>query len=388
MRKQSDAKLQRYPAVSDLYKLAKKRIPLIAWEYLDMGTGEDVALTRNRTGLDRITLLPKFMMGAQTQNTTTELFGHTYTVPFGVAPVGLTGLMWPDAEIILAEAAAQYGYPYCLSTAATQTPETIGKVVGEMGWFQLYTPRDEDICDDLLLRAKDSGFHTLVVTADIPASSRRERTARAGLRIPPEITPNFVWQAAKRPAWTVATLTKGLPRLRTVEKYADATDIRNAAKFVGERFGGNLSWEYLKRIRDAWDGPIILKGLLHPEDAETAISLGIEGIGVSNHGGRQLDAAPAAIDALAPIVEQVNGRAKIIFDSGIRSGLDVIRALALGADFVLCGRAFMMGVAAFGELGGVHTTEILQADLKTNMAQLGVQTVAEIKALEPIIAEH
>ncbi len=388
MTQQSAENLQKYPAISDLYKLAKKRIPLIAWEYLDMGTGEDVALTRNRTGLDRITLLPEFMKGKQTQNTTTELFGQSYAAPFGVAPVGLTGLMWPNAEVILAKAAAQYGFPYCLSTAATQTPETIGDVVGEMGWFQLYTPRDETICDDLLLRARDSGFRTLVVTADIPAASRRERTARAGLRMPPSITPYFVLQAAQHPAWTIATLKNGLPRLRTVEKYADATDIRNAAKFVGERFGGTLSWEYLQRIRDAWDGPLVLKGILHPNDAEKAISIGIDGIGVSNHGGRQLDAAPAAIDALPPIVAQVNGRAKIIFDSGIRSGLDVIRALALGADFVLCGRAFMLGVSAFGEAGGTHAAEILLADLKTNMAQLGVETIEEVKALVPQIAEH
>lgn len=381
MTRVAQSHLQKYPAISDLQKRAKQRLPLIAWEYLDMGTGDDIAVSRNRTGLDRITLLPQFLKGEQTQNTETRLYGRRYSVPFGVAPVGLTGLMWPNAEKILAEAAAQYQFPYCLSTAATQTPETIGPLVKEMGWFQLYPPRDQGICDDLLKRAIDNGFHMLVVTADVPAASRRERTARAGLRMPPSVTPYFVWQALQHPAWAVATLRNGVPRLRTVEKYVAATDIRNASHFVSEQFGGTFSWEYLQRVRDLWDGPILLKGILHPNDAEKAISIGIDGIGVSNHGGRQFDGAPAAIDMLPTIAEQVNGRAKIIFDSGIRSGLDVIRALSLGADFVLVGRAFMFGVAAFGELGGVHVAEILLADLKTNMAQLGVTTIDQVKQL-------
>ncbi|MEM7029346.1 MAG: alpha-hydroxy acid oxidase [Chloroflexota bacterium] len=383
MIKVPESHLQKYPSISDLHKRAKQRLPLIAWEFLDMGTGDDLTVSRNRMGLDRVTLLPQFLKGPQTQNTETTLFGRRYNTPFGVAPVGLTGLIWPNAEEILAKAAAQYQFPYCLSTAATQTPETISTLVNEMGWFQLYPPRDEDICDDLLKRASDSGFHTLVVTADVPAGSRRERTSRAGLRMPPTVTPYFVWQALLHPAWAMATLQKGIPRLRTIEKYIEATDIRNAARFVGERFGGTLSWEYLQRVRDLWDGPIILKGILHPNDAETAISIGIDGIGVSNHGGRQFDAAPAAINVLPTIAEQVNGRAKIIFDSGIRSGLDVIRILASGADFVLVGRAFMFGVAAFGELGGAHVAEILLADMRTNMAQLGVTTIDEVKQLVP-----
>lgn len=375
--------LAKYPAISDLQKRAQQRLPLVAWEYLDMGTGEEVSVSRNREGFNQVTLLPQFMKGAQTQNLETELFGRKYATPFGVAPVGLTGLMWPNAEKILAKTAASYGFPYCLSTVATQTPETIGALVGDMGWFQLYPPRKGDICDDLLIRARDSGFHTLVVTADVPMASGRQRTARAGLRMPPSITPTFVWQAAKHPAWTIATLRGGLPRLRTVEKYAAATSIRNAAQFVGEQFGGTLSWEYMKRVRDLWDGPIVLKGVLHPNDAERAIEIGLDGIGVSNHGGRQFDGAPAAIDALPGIVEQVNGRAKIIFDSGVRTGLDIIRALALGADFTLLGRAFMFGVAAFGKTGGAHSAEILIKELKSNMGQLGVETIDEIKQLQP-----
>ena len=264
MAKIPQKRLAQYPSVIDLQKRAKKRLPLVAWEYLDMGTGDDIALSRNRTGLDRVTLAPQFLKGKQTQNTETILLGKKYNLPFGVAPVGLTGLMWPKAEKIIAKAAKEYGFPYCLSTAATMTPEKIGKVVGEMGWFQLYPPKKFDICEDLLKRAKDSGFHTMVVTADVPAASRRERTARAGLLMPPRITPYFVWQAMQNPSWTRATLLNGLPRLRTVEKYSKSYAVRNAAQFVGNEFGGTLSWDYLKQVRDLWDGPLVLKGLLHP----------------------------------------------------------------------------------------------------------------------------
>ena len=374
--------LQKYPAIHDLQERAKRRIPHVAWEYLDMGTGEDRGVQRNRDGLNRVTLLPRLMKGAQSQEIETMLFGRKYAAPFGIAPVGLTGLIWPRTEQILAQTAAKYRFPYTLSTVATQTPETVGPLTGEMGWFQLYPPREPEIRADLLARARDNGFHTMVVTADVPAPSRRERSARAGLRMPPKITPRFVWQGITHPAWTVATLREGLPTLRTMHKYAGTGSIQQVSGFVGRQLGGTLDWAYLQAVRDLWDGPLVLKGILHPADAEEALKIGVDGIQVSNHGARQFDGTPAAIDALPHIVSQVGGRAAILFDSGVRSGLDVIRALALGADFVMLGRAFIFGVAAFGATGGDHAAEILLADLKNNMAQIGVESVAEIKALE------
>lgn len=382
MNKKLKQRLQQYPAISDLKKRARGRIPHVSWEYLDGGTGDDRGLLRNREGLANVTLLPRFMKGRLVPKLETNLFGKSYQVPFGVAPIGLTGLIWPQAEKILATTAHKYGFPYCLSTVATQTPEIIGPLVGQMGWFQLYAPHEKAVRDDLLKRAKTSGFHTLVVTADVPAPSRRERMSRAGLQMPPRLTPRFIVQGMLHPHWSLGTLKEGLPSLKTLEKYAESKEMAGLATFVRKKIGGTLSWEYLKEVRDLWDGHLVIKGLLHPADAEKALEIGVDGIQVSNHGARQFDGTPAAIDALPPIVEQVNGRAAILFDSGIRSGLDIIRALALGADFVLLGRAFMFGVAAFGNDGGDHVTEILLADLKNNMLQLGVETIEEVKALQ------
>lgn len=371
--------MNKYPSIRDLEIKAKKRLPFVAWEYLHSGTGEEGAIRRNRERLSKVELIPQFMKGKIEKDIRTELFGRMYNAPFGVAPVGLTGLMWPKAEHILAKMANIYGIPFSLSTVATQIPESVGPMVGDMGWFQLYPPKEDELRADLLKRAKDNGFHTLVITADVPAPSRRERTRKAGLQTPPKITPRFIWQGITHPQWSFATVQAGLPRLRTVESYAKEKNLAAVGNFVRFNFRGDLSWEYVKEVRDLWDGPIVLKGLLHPSDAEKAISIGMDGIGVSNHGGRQFDGAPAAIDALPAMVKTINGRAKVLFDSGVRSGLDIIRALSLGADFVLLGRAYMYGVAALGKYGGNHVTEILMDEIKVNMAQLGLKNIAEIK---------
>lgn len=374
--------MKRYPAVSDLRTKAKTRIPHVAWEYLDSATGDEKALQRNIDRMASVLLTPQFMKGELNPDLSTTLFGRTYGAPFGIAPVGGGGLMWPEVEHILADAAARYRIPYCLSTVATQAPETVGPLVGEMGWFQLYCPRIGEVTSDLLRRVKDTGFTTLVVTADVPAGSRRERAARAGFSVPPRITPYMVFDSLRKPRWTIRTLRRGFPKCLTMEKYAGVSDMVGLSNFVRSRLGGTLSWDYLKEIRDEWTGPLTLKGILHPEDAEEAIAIGVDGIHVSNHGARQFDAAPAAIDALPAVVQQVNGRARILFDSGVRTGLDVIRALSLGAEMVFLGRAFIYGVAALGEYGADHTIEILMAEMKADMHQLGCATLANIPRQE------
>jgi len=374
--------MDRYPSIADLEAKAKQRIPNVAWLYLQSGTGKGTASLRNRNRFEDISMIPSFVKGKLDINLSTDLFGHHYNFPFGVAPVGLTGLIWPKSELFLAESAQKYGFPYCLSTVATQTPEVVGTKVGEMGWFQLYPPKDPVIRQDILKRAKDSGFHTLMITADVPAPARREESRKAGMSLPVRFTPKMIWQGITHPAWTVNTLAEGLPNLRTVGSYSESKNMKSAAEYARFKFRGDLDWDYIKEVQDIWDGPVILKGILNPEDAKKALQLGLEGVCVSNHGGRQFDGAPAAIDALKSIKDVVGDQMKVIFDSGVTSGLDIIKALALGADFVLLGKAFMYGCAALGAQGGDHVANILSEDLTINMKQLGVETIDQLKNLE------
>jgi len=371
--------LSKYPAISDLARRARKRIPHFAWEYLDSGTGTEGGTARNLEALSRIHLTPQFMKGPLVPDISTELFGIKYGAPFGVAPVGLTGLMWPEAEKILARTAAKYQIPYGLSTVATETPETIGPITNGMGWFQLYPPNDPVIRLDLLNRARDSGFTTVMVTADTPFQSRRERQKRADVSVPPRRALMTYYRAAIRPAWSLATLSHGMPRFRTMEKYAKTDDMAQIGQYMNENMG-TIDWAYLEATRKEWPGKLLVKGLLDPEDARRAVQAGVDGIVVSNHGARQFDGAPGAIDLLPPIVDAVGKETRIVFDSGIRGGLDICRALALGADFVLLGRAFMFAVAALGQEGGDHAAELLMADLKSNMANLGCADLASLES--------
>ncbi|MGH1360757.1 MAG: alpha-hydroxy acid oxidase [Burkholderiaceae bacterium] len=371
--------MNRYPSIADLAARAKRRIPFFAWEYLDSGTGMEQSLRRNAEALSRISLLPQFMKGQLTPDISTELFGVRYDVPFGVAPVGLTGLMWPKAEKILARTAARYRMPYGLSTVATETPETIGPIADGMGWFQLYPPNDPGMRRDILNRARDAGFTTLMVTADTPANSRRERQTRAEVSVPPRQTIKTYFRAAIRPAWSIATLSHGLPRFRTLEKYVNTTDIAQIGQYMNQNMG-TLDWDYLEQTRAEWPGTLLVKGVLHPQDAVQSVAAGADGVIVSNHGARQFDGAPGSIEALPPIVDALGGQTPVVFDSGVRGGLDICRAIALGADFVLLGRAFMYAVAALGEQGGDHAAEILIADLKSNLANLGCANLSELRA--------
>lgn len=369
----------KYPLIADVAKKAKKRIPHVAWEYLDSGTGNEQLLRSNLETFQNIRFIPRFCKGELHADIKTELFGKFYDAPIGIAPVGLTGLMWPKVEQFLAQTAKRQNIPFCLSTVATETPETIGELVGDNGWFQLYPPKDQKVRESLLDRAQNAGFTTLVVTADVPMASRRERSKKAGLSIPPKITPKVIWDGITHPVWSWQTLMHGLPRLRTVEHYSGTRDLKFTSGFVGNRLGGTLDWKYCEELKKAWNGPVVLKGILHPDDAKKAIEIGLDGIYVSNHGGRQFDGTISAIEALPKIVKVVKAKVPVLFDSGVRSGLDVMKALYLGADFVFVGRPFVYGVSGVGKFGGDHICNILTDDLKNNMVQLGVRNIDELR---------
>ena len=371
--------MEKYPAIIDLKQKAKKRMPLVAWEYLDSGTGNENLVRRNTEDFQKIIMIPRFLKGSFKPDLSTKLFGKKYPAPFGISPVGLSSLMWPQAEILLAQSATRYGLPYGLSTLAGETPETMSPFLKNNGFFQLYPPRGKEMRDDLMKRVKDTGFDTLLITADVPTPARRERSNRAKLSMPPKINLNFVWQGIKNPLWTSSTLLAGLPRLKTMEKYANSKDLGKLVAFLGEKIEGSFSWDYLKEVRDRWQGKLVLKGILHPDEAEQAEKIGLDGVMVSNHGGRQFDAAPSTITALPLIAKKLKGKIPILFDSGVRSGLDIIKAIVLGADFVFLGRPFIYGVAALGKFGGDLVNEILLADLHTNLMQMGVKNIAELK---------
>ena len=370
--------MRRYPAVSYLEARARRRIPHFGWEYLASGTTRDEGLERNRRALSEVLLVPEYMKGAMEPTIETELFGLKYSAPFGISPVGLTGLMWPQAEQILARTAARVRIPYGLSTVATESPETIGPIADGMGWFQLYPPRNENIRGDLLKRAADAGFTTLAVTVDVPAPSMRERQKKGGVGVPPKITPLMLYRTMIRPAWALATLSAGIPRFRGLERYVDSTSMQDMAAFIGQELSIPVDWDYLKAVRDAWDGPMVIKGIMTVADAEACVANGMDGVWISNHGARQFDAAPATISVLPEIAAAVGGKTKVILDSGPRTGLDIARAIALGADFVFLGRAFMFGVGALGKAGGDHVYHLLEADLKSNMANISCATLQEL----------
>ncbi|MEM9013228.1 MAG: alpha-hydroxy acid oxidase [Pseudomonadota bacterium] len=374
--------LDRYPSVASLARRAKWRIPHFAFEYLDSGTGSDISMDESVRALQRITIVPKMLAGAYEPDTTTEIFGKTYALPFGVAPVGATGMMWPEGEKILARAAAKHGFVYALSTVACETPETIGPLAGGNGWFQLYTPGDGEMRRDVLRRAEAAGFSTLLLTIDVPVPSMRERQRSSGLTMPPNHSLRTYAQILGRPAWTAATLGYRLPSFPTVERYLSKDAKAGMAGRVSQAIGGRPDWETVAAIRDEWKGPFVLKGVMAEEDAERALAIGLDGIGVSSHGGRQFDACPAPIDHLPAIKRVVGDRAKIVFDSGLRGGLDIMRALALGADFCLLGRAFIYAIAALGPKGGEHMAHLLKEDLTNNMVQTSVRNLAELRQME------
>ena len=366
-----------YPALADLRARAQKRIPPFVWEYLDSGTGTEATKARNRTALDRVGLMPSVLHGEVTPDLSTTFLGQSLPLPFGISPIGMSGLIWPGAEPHLAQAGRDHGIPYCISTVATQSPEDIAPHLGPQAWFQMYPPRDPEIRRDMLARAKAAGFSTLILTVDVPMASRRERQVRSGLTNPPRLTPRLLAQIATRPVWAWETAKRGMPHMRGLDKYADAASQGlSPTAHVGYLLRTAPDWDYVKWLRDAWEGPFIVKGVLKAADAEKLDQMGTDAIWVSNHAGRQFDGAPASIDALPAI--RAATRRPLIFDSGVESGLDILRALTLGADFVMLGRAFHFALGALGRPGVDHLIDILAKDMIANMGQLGAATLADL----------
>lgn len=367
-----------YPGIDDLIRKAKRKIPKFAFEYLDGGCNEDVNLHKNTAELREVELQPYYLTQHTSSNMKTELFGHLYDAPFGIAPVGLQGLMWPNAPEILAKAAFEHNIPFILSTVTTSSIERVSELTEGRAWFQLYHPAENEIRDDIIKRAAAARCPVLVILCDVPTFGYRPRDIRNGLAMPPRMTLRNIIQIMGRPEWALRTLVHGQPAFANMKPYMPkGLNMKQLGAYMNKTFSGRLNEEKIKAIRDMWKGKLVLKGVAAPEDAEMAVRLGLDGIIVSNHGGRQLDAGQSSIRSLEPIVNKYKGKLKIMIDSGLRSGPDVARAMASGADFAFMGRTFMYGVAALGSQGGAHTISILKTQLQQVMEQVCCKTVAD-----------
>ena len=361
----------RYPSIEDLRAKAKKRIPKFAFEYLDGGCNEDISLYKNTNELRKIEMKPRYLVPFQGANLKTELFGHQYEAPFGISPVGLQGLMWPRSPEILAKAAFEHNIPFILSTVTTASIETIAKITEGQAWFQLYHPAEDRVTEDIIKRIGAVGCPVMVILADVPSFGYRPRDIRNGLSMPPRMTLQNILRVMKRPEWALRTLINGQPNFEVLKPYMPKNlNLKQLGKFMNATFEGRLNEEKVKKLRDMWKGKLVIKGVESQADVETAIRLGLDGIIISNHGGRQVDMGQATITSLQTIAPKYRTQIKIMMDSGIRSGADIGRALSSGADFTFLGRSFMYGVSALGKKGGDHTISILKAQLTQVMEQM------------------
>lgn len=383
-RRQPSALERRYPTAVDLRKRAKKVLPYFAYEYIDGGAGEDGGIARNWSALDTIELAPRYGKVIAPPPTDTVLFGRTYSAPIGIAPIGGPGTGFPGAETYMAKAAQAARVPYTLGLLSGIDVERAAELAPDVLWFQLYRfwRDDHKIGLDLVNRAEAAGVHALVLTIDSPTRTTRSREVKAGITNPFRLGMKLGLDAMTSPQWMTSMMRNGIPKFVCLAPYMNAQQRRSlteAAKFIRQESGGAFTWDEVARYRDKWKKPLVLKGVLHPADAERALSLGVDGLFVTNHGGRQVEALPAAIDALPAIAAQVGGKATLILDSGVRSGLDAARAVALGADAAFVGKAFLWSLGALGARGPAHLINLLTEDVSVTLGQLGCETVTDLR---------
>jgi (S)-mandelate dehydrogenase len=375
---------KRFPTIDYLRRGARRRLPHFAFEYCDGGSGKDDAgIKRNWAGLDAVELVPRYGVMASLPPCEVELFGRRYAAPIGVAPMGGPAIVWPGADEYLARAAQRARIPYTFGTVGCSTIERIAELAPDVFWFQLYRAarNDHAIGFDLARRAQVAGCHALVLTLDVPVRTTRAREVVVGLggAFTPDL--KMMLQMLMSPAWTMALRKNGIPRFSNLRPYAGEVSINEMVAFARREMGGAFTWDEVAQYRERWKGTLIVKGIMHPQDAEKAVSLGVDGMFVSNHGGRQIDALPAPIDVLPAIVRQVGKRATVLYDSGIRSGTDVVRAYALGAAAAFAGKAFLWGLGALGEEGASHVIDILIEETQAALGQLGALTPEEARSV-------
>ncbi|NCF86573.1 MAG: alpha-hydroxy-acid oxidizing protein [Verrucomicrobiaceae bacterium] len=366
----------RFPSIEHLRDRARKRMPRFAFEYLDGGCNSEVNLQRNTAEIREVQLKPWYLRDYPGSDLRTEIFGQTYHAPFGISPIGLQGLMWPRATEILAKAAHTHNIPFILSTVATASVETIAEITEGKAWFQLYHPAEDNLRDKLLDRVAAAGTEVLVILADTPTFAFRPKEIKNGLSIPPKMSASNIIQMMTHPTWSFSQLLTGVPEFKTMKPYIPkGLNMKHLGLFMNKTFSGRLTPDKISSLRDRWKGKLVIKGVVNYEDAETALKLGVDGIIVSNHGGRQLDAGQSTIKPLTELAKDFGHKTTLMIDSGLRTGPDIACALASGAKLGFMGRSFMYGVGALGKNGGDHTISMLKKQLQQVMEQIGCASV-------------
>lgn len=380
----ASSRFARVHTVADLRALARRRLPHGLFEFVDRGSEGETALRGNREALDRIRLYPRGLVDLTGRHNRTTLFGREQAQPFAIAPTGAAGLLWYQGELELARAAAAAGIPFTLSTASITAMETVAQQAGGRLWFQLYMWPDRRMSYQLIERVKAAGFEALVVTIDTAVSPKRDYNQRNGFSVPIRINRHNAWDVAWHPRWLLGVMarylmTSGIPRH---ENYPEELrrSLLEGPKKTGTPKNETLSWDDLRELRRRWTGPLLVKGILHPDDARSALACGADGVIVSNHGARNFDCAMATIDALPAVVDAVGQHCTVMVDSGFTQGSDIVKALALGAQCVLLGRAPLYGVAAGGAAGVAKAIGILADDIERTLAFMGCRNVAQLGA--------
>jgi (S)-mandelate dehydrogenase len=364
--------------IEDLRRIAKRRLPRGIFDFFDGAAEDEITLRANRAAFERVRIAPKMLTGVERIDTSTSLLGGRSGLPIAVGPTGGIGFGWPFADVGVARAAAAAGIPYTLSTMATASIERIAREAGGRLWFQAYIFAERERTMTLIERARQFGYEGLMVTVDVPVGGKRERDFRNDFAIRFRFTPRNVLDFASRPLWVLDILRYGMPRLENVAGFApEARTTAEIASSVGQ-WDADFDWDDLKVMRDRWPGKMLVKGILRADEAERLAAMGVDAVVVSNHGGRQLDGAVAGLDALPPIARAVKGRMSVLVDGGVRRGVDAIKAVALGAEGVMLGRATLYGACAAGEAGATRAIQILRDELVRSMQLSGVRSIAEI----------
>src|SRR4051812_6621322 len=365
--------------IEDLREMSKRRIAKAIFDYVDRGSYSEATLRANRDDLASLTLRQRVAVDVDRRSTRSTMLGQDVAMPVALAPVGLTGLNWADGEMLAARAAERFGVPYTLSTMSICSIEDVRSVVTKPFWFQLYVMRDRGFAASLIERAEAAGCSALVLTLDLQVQGQRHQDLKNGLAVPPRLTAGTVLDLLRKPAWVLNVLFSKRKSFGNLEgRIPNADSLTTLTQWIAGQFDPTLSWKDVEWLRGLWKGKIVLKGILDAEDAKLAAASGVEALIVSNHGGRQLDGTVSSIRALPEIVEAVAGRSEVWLDGGIRSGQDVLKALALGAKGTMIGRAFLYGLGAMGEKGVTRCLEIIRNELDVSMALCGVRDIRDV----------